>query len=157
MSSAQSTIETADREIVITRVLHAPRERVFAAFSDPEHIGTWWGPNGFRTTTYEMDVRPGGVWRFMMHGPDGTDYPNRVEYIEVVRPERITYKHGSDQHEAEHFRGFITLEDQGDRTRVTLRLLVPTAAEKQRMVEFGAVEGGEQTLERLAEHLAAAA
>src|SRR5689334_18469516 len=67
--------DSSDREIVITRVIDAPRELVFAAFTDAEHISNWWGPNGFRTTTYEKDVRPGGVWRFTMHGPDGTDYP----------------------------------------------------------------------------------
>ncbi|HEY8127204.1 MAG TPA: SRPBCC family protein, partial [Hyphomicrobium sp.] len=66
------------REIIITRLLNAPRALVFAAFKDPDHITNWWGPNGFSTTTYEMDFRPGGLWLFTMHGPDGTDYPNRV-------------------------------------------------------------------------------
>lgn len=113
MSTHTPTLsETADRELVFTRVLDAPRELVFSAFTDAANIGRWWGPNGFRTTTHEMDVRPGGIWRFTMHGPDGTDYPNRVEYLEVVRPERLIYKHGSDQHDPERFQGFITLEEE---------------------------------------------
>lgn len=72
--------DTADREIVITRVFDAPREQVFDAWTDSEHVSQWWGPNGFTTTTHEMDVRPGGVWRFIMHGPDGVDYKNRIVY-----------------------------------------------------------------------------
>jgi uncharacterized protein YndB with AHSA1/START domain len=70
--------EPADRQIVTTRVLDAPRELVFKMWTDPEHIVQWWGPKGFTTTTYSMDVRPGGVWRFVMHGPDGTDYQNKI-------------------------------------------------------------------------------
>jgi uncharacterized protein YndB with AHSA1/START domain len=80
---------TTDREIVTTRVFDAPREMVFDAWTDPKHIGQWWGPIGFTTTTHEMDVRPGGVWRFTMHGPDGRDYKNRIVYTEIVRPERL--------------------------------------------------------------------
>jgi uncharacterized protein YndB with AHSA1/START domain len=83
-SSASST--TADREIVVTRVFDAPRELVFDAFTDPAHISNWWGPDGFTTTTHEMDVRPGGTWRFVMHGPDGVDYDNIIVYREITSP-----------------------------------------------------------------------
>src|SRR5207248_2469506 len=85
-----------DREIVATRIFDAPRELVFKVWTDPKHIGNWWGPKGFATTTFSMDVRPGGVWRFVMHGPDGRDYENKITYLEVVAPERIVYKHGGD-------------------------------------------------------------
>ncbi|MBW3628767.1 MAG: SRPBCC domain-containing protein, partial [Gemmatimonadetes bacterium] len=88
---------TSDREIVMTRVFDAPRELVFDAWTDPAHVAEWYGPNGFSLTVHEMDVRPGGTWRFIMHGPDGTDYPNRIVYREVVRPERLEYDHGGDQ------------------------------------------------------------
>jgi uncharacterized protein YndB with AHSA1/START domain len=70
----------SEREIVITRVVDAPPEVVFRAFTEPEHVVHWWGPFGFTNTIYEMAVRPGGVWRFNMHGPDGTDYPNEIHY-----------------------------------------------------------------------------
>jgi uncharacterized protein YndB with AHSA1/START domain len=88
--------DTGDREIIITRTFDAPRERVWEAWTDPKQVIKWWGPNGFTNTLFEMDVKPGGVWRHMMHGPDGTDYPNKVVYIEVVKPERLVYSHGRD-------------------------------------------------------------
>src|SRR3954464_6742963 len=82
------------REIGITRVFDAPRELVFKMWTDPKHVAQWWGPQGFMTTTYKMDVKAGGVWRFAMHGPDGRDYENQITYVEVVEPERIAYRHG---------------------------------------------------------------
>ncbi len=151
-STAES--DTADREVVITRLFDAPRERVFDAFTDPEQVGHWWGPNGFTTTIHEMDVRPGGVWRYIMHGPDGVDYPNYVSYIDIVRPERLVYDHGADSGDP-HFHVTVTFADEGGRTRLTMRSLFPTAAARDYVVrEFKAIEGGHQTLARLAEHLA---
>src|SRR5258706_7128695 len=76
------------------RVFDAPRELVWKVWTEPEHIGKWWGPNGFTTTTHKMEVKAGGVWRFVMHGPDGRDYQNKITFIEVVKPERLVYKHG---------------------------------------------------------------
>jgi len=144
-----------DREIVITRVFDAPRELVFEAWTDPEHIPQWWGPNGFTTTIHEMDVRPGGVWRFVMHGPDGTDYGNKVTFVEVVKPERLVYDHGpGDESDSPQFHVTVTFDDEDGKTRLTLRLIFRSVAERDRAVEFGALEGGNQTLERLAEHLA---
>src|SRR5215217_7891459 len=95
-AKASAGASAADREIVITRVFDAPREMVFSAFTDPEHIGAWWGPKGFTITTHAMDVRPGGEWRFIMHGPDGVDYPNKISYLEIARPERLVYDDGDD-------------------------------------------------------------
>ena len=144
---------TADREIVITRVLDAPRERVFEAWTDPAQVGHWWGPTGFTTTIHEMDVRPGGVWRFIMHGPDGVDWPNRVDYLEVVRPERLVYDHGNGGDP--HFHVTVTFADEGGRTRLTMRSLFPTAAAREYVVrEVKAIEGGNQTIDRLSEYLA---
>jgi uncharacterized protein YndB with AHSA1/START domain len=82
------------RSIVITRVIDAPRDIVFEAWTDPKHLAEWWGPTGFTTTTSKFEMRPGGIWRFVMHGPDGRDYQNRVTYHEILRPERIVYSHG---------------------------------------------------------------
>lgn len=145
---------TADREIVTTRVFDAPRELVFQAWTDPAHLARWWGPNGFTTTTSHFDFRPGGSWRFVMHGPDGRDYPNNCDYIEIVPPSRIVYDHGGDDGRV-HFHSTITFEEQPcGKTLVTMRAVFPTAAERDLVVrEYGAIEGGKQTLARLAEFL----
>jgi len=143
----------ASREIVITRVFDAPRELVFEAWTDPKHVAQWWGPQGFTSTVHEMDVRPGGVWTLTMRGPDGTDYPSRIAFSEVVRPERLVYWHGDDN-DPQQFHVTITFEEEGDKTTLTMRSLFPTAAARDFVVEkFGAIEGGKQTLGRLAEHL----
>jgi uncharacterized protein YndB with AHSA1/START domain len=143
------------RSIVTTRVFDAPRELVFAAWSDPEHLAQWWGPNGFTTTTHAFDMRPGGVWRFVMHGPDGRDYQNRITYEEIVKPERLVYSHGgAEDVEPVQFRVTVTFEDLGGKTRLTMRAVFPSAAERDRVAkDYGAVEGAQQTLARLAEHL----
>ena len=144
-----------DREMVITRVLAAPRELVFDAWTDSEHIGRWWGPNGFTTTNFEMDVRPGGTWRYVMHGPDGTDYPNRMRYLEVVRPERIVYDHDDDvEDDPRRFRTTVTFTEEGGGTRITMRSLFSSVEQYEQVKAFGAVEGGHQTLARLEEYLA---
>lgn len=154
--AASASAGTADRELVFTRVFDAPRELVWTAWTDPRHVGEWWGPRGFTTTTHEMDVRPGGVWRFVMHGPDGTDYPNRIVYTEVMRPERLAYDHGDDDGTDDvSFQVTVTFADEGGRTRLTMRMRFASAEELRRVVEeFGAVEGANQTLDRLGEYLA---
>lgn len=147
---------TADREIVATRVFDAPRELIFQMWTDPHHVVQWWGPRGFTNTIYEMDVRPGGVWRLVMHGPDGVDYPNKIVYSEVVRPKRLVYTHGSgDDSEQGQFLVTVDFEELGNKTRLSVKALFKSAAERDEAVEkHGAVEGLNQTLERLAEHLA---
>jgi uncharacterized protein YndB with AHSA1/START domain len=141
---------TADREIVATRVVDAPRERVWEAWTDREQVARWWGPNGFTNTIHEMDVRPGGVWRFVMHGPDGTDYKNRIIYEEIVKPERLAYLHESGP----KFHATATFDEEGGKTKLTMRLLFDTAEERDRTVKvFGAIEGAKQTLERLNQHV----
>src|SRR5438128_2174228 len=114
---------TADREIVATRVFDAPRDFVFSLWTEPKHIERWWGPRGFTTTTYEMDFRPGGVWRHVMHGPDGRDYPNKVVYREIVRPERIVYSHVSGP----PFESTVTFREENGQTRVRVRMLFESA------------------------------
>ncbi len=148
--------ETDSRSIIGTRVFDAPRELVFEAFTDAKHLAQWWGPNGFTTTTHAIDVRPGGVWRFIMHGPDGRDYENRITYEEIVKPERLVYRHGGgDDVEPVQFRVTVTFEDLGGRTRLTMRGVFPSAAERDRVIaEYGADTGMVQTLARLGEYLA---
>lgn len=150
-----TAVDTKDREIVIERVYPHPRERVFQAWGDSAKVTHWWGPKGFSTTTYEMSFRTGGVWRFTMHGPDGVDYENRIEYTEVNPPERIRYRHGGEgEHDEVQFETTATFEEVGGDTRLTLKMVFPTQAERDHVVEkYGAVDGGVQTLERLAELL----
>lgn len=141
-----------DHEIVGERVFDAPRELVFRMWTDPEHVAQWWGPKGFTNTIQEMDVRRGGVWQFIMHGPDGRDYQNKNVYVEVVRPERIVFDHVSGP----IFRATATFEEENGKTKVTMRMRFETAELRNKVAEeFGAVEGLQQTLGRLAEKLAA--
>jgi uncharacterized protein YndB with AHSA1/START domain len=103
-----------------------------------------------------MDVRPGGVWRFCMHGPDGVDYQNKITYLEVVEPERIVYQHGGDEDcEPVNFQVTATFEEHGGKTKLTMRMVFPSAAERAFIAEkYGTVEGLHQTLDRLAEYAA---
>lgn len=148
--------ESADREIVITRVFDAPRALVFEAWTDPKHVPHWWGPTGFTNTVHEIDVRPGGVWRFVMHGPDGVDYDNKIVYLEVVPPERLVYLHGADREDDPgDFRVIVTFDEEEGRTRLTMRTIFPSAeARDKTLKEVGALEGARQTLDRLAAYLA---
>ncbi len=149
MTSPTSTSSTADREIVTTRLIDAPRELVFEAFTDQKHVGHWFGPDGFTTATRSMDVRPGGKWIFVMHGPDGTDWPNVVPYEEVTPPKRLVYLHGDDK-EPDMFHTTVTFDDEGGKTALTMRAVFKTAAAREFVVrERGAIEGGKQTIARL--------
>jgi len=141
---------------VLRRVFNAPRERVWEAWTDRERIGKWRGSNGFTTTTHEMDARPGGVWRFIMHGPDGVDYPNRITYKEVLKPERLVYLHDADddsQIDPHRFVTTVTFDIEGGRTRLTMRARFPTREARDAVVAY-AVEGAKQTFGRLADYLA---
>lgn len=153
MDAGKSHYDLSARTIVTTRVIEAPRELVFDAFSDPAHLARWWGPNGFSTTTSRFDFKPGGEWRFVMHGPDGRDYQNRITFDEIVRPERIAYRHGGgDDAEPIHFQNVITFEDLGGRTRITMNALFPSKEARDFVIrDHQADEGGRQTLGRLAQ------
>jgi uncharacterized protein YndB with AHSA1/START domain len=146
---------TADREIAATRVYDAPRALVWKAWTDPEQVAQWWGPNGFTNSISEMNVKPGGVWRFVMHGPDGTDYPNKVVFIEVAEPERLVYVHG-DERDPDQFHVTVTFAEQNGKTTLSMRSIFRTASERDFAVEkVSAIDGMNQTLSRLTEHLKA--
>lgn len=145
-----------NREISFTRDFDAPRDLVFNAWTSPDKIGQWWGPNGFTTTTKEMKFEAGGDWIFTMHGPDGTDYPNHIVYTKVKRPELLKYDHYGHKDEngdPPHFKATITFEDIGGKTRIKMKMVFPTAEARNEAAEFGAVEGGKQTLGRLEEFI----
>jgi uncharacterized protein YndB with AHSA1/START domain len=151
---SSSVSSTADRQMVLTRLLDAPRELVFDVWTDPTHIDQWWGPRGFRNTTSEMEARPGGMWRYVMHGPDGTDFGNRIVYREIVKPERLVYDHGSDvDNDPDSFHVTVTFEEEGGKTKLTMRAVWKSAAAFAEVQKFGVVEGGRQTMDRLEEYL----
>lgn len=143
------------RMIIATRVFNAPRELVFDAWTDQKHLAQWWGPDGFSTTTRSIDIRAGGVWRFVMHGPDGRDYENRITYVEVMKPKRLVYRHGGGEDvEPVQFEVEVTFEDLGEQTKLTMRMVFPSAEERARVIrEYGADKGLAQTLARLAEYV----
>jgi uncharacterized protein YndB with AHSA1/START domain len=146
---------TADREIVIERLLEAPRELVFDVWTDPHHVAEWYGPSGFTLTTKQMDVRAGGTWTFTMHGPDGVNYPNKIAFIEVVRPERLIYLHNGDDGKPGGFEVTLTFQSRGAKTLLTMRSVFESAAARDWVVkEHRAIEGANQTLDRFQEQLA---
>ena len=105
---APATSATADREIVITRDIDAPRELVFEAFTEVRHLSLWWGPEGFTTTTRAFEFRVGGAWDFVMHGPDGTDYQEWITWTEIDPPERIALIHGESRDDPNAFESVLT-------------------------------------------------
>lgn len=139
-----------DRTIAGTRVLDAPRDLVWLMFERPEHLAKWWGPKGFTNTIHEISFRPGGEWKFTMHGPDGRDYRNHNRFLEIVKPERIVMEHVSTP----RFEATITLEDLGGRTRVVWVGVFESAGLRDQTVKtFNALEGLKQNLERLDEYV----
>src|SRR5215510_1086145 len=117
---------TADRELVIARVISDPREVVFEAFTEVRHLSRWWGPEGFTTTTRAFEFRVGGEWEFVLHGPDGTDYSEGIRWTEIVPPERIALRHGEFRDDPHAFESVLTFEADGTATRLEMRTLFPT-------------------------------
>lgn len=146
-----------DRELVITRILDAPRELVFKAWTDPEHVARWWGPQNFTNPVCELDVRPGGALRIDMRGPDGTVYPGGGMFHEVVPPERLVFttdgladELGNPQLEVLNT---VTFEDQGGKTRLTLRAVVVKSTPAADGSLAGMEVGWSQSLDKLARSL----
>lgn len=144
----------ADREIVIVRLIDAPVARVFRAWTDDAEIVKWWGPHGFSDETEHREFKPGGHWRHTMIGPDGVRYPNYATYKEIEENKRISLINAGSKEDAEKgvgFRSEITFKAVGDKTELTMRSVFPTAAMREIVVkQFKAIEGGHQTLARLA-------
>ena len=146
----------ADREIVISRVIDAPRELVFEAFTQVRHLSQWWGPEGFTTTTRSFEFREGGAWDFVMHGPDGTDYQEWITWREIVPPRRIALLHGEFRDDPNSFESVLTFAPAGVATRIEMRTVFPTRELRNEAVEkYHAIEGGQQTLDKLAAYVTA--
>ncbi len=149
-------IKVSPNEFHFTRLINEAREKTFKAFSDPVGLAVWWGPNGFTTTTHAMDFGVGGAWTFTMHGPDGVNYPNHVVYTKIDPPRVITWDHHGEADKPALFKAVISFDEDGRNTRVTLRLILAEAHQRDGLLAFGAVEGGWQNLARLESYLTSA-
>lgn len=151
----EASNEVKGNQIIMSRLLNAPRELVWEVFTDPQHLANWWGPYGFTTTTHEMNVDEGKNWFLTMHGPDGTDYPNYITYTEVVKPERLVFKHTIGKNSKEtHHTTIVTLKEEGAKTRLVFIVTLPDADRLEELVvSNGVVEGGKQTMARMEEYL----
>lgn len=139
--------DTTDREIVVSRPIAAPPDRVFEAFTRVEHLSAWWGPAGFSTTTRAFDFSIGGVWQFTMHGPGGVDYPEWIRWEEISPPERIVLLHGEHEDDPNAFTTVLAFTAEEASTRVEMRTIFPTAAQRDEAAEqYHAAEAGASTL-----------
>ncbi|MEV8363874.1 SRPBCC family protein [Streptomyces niveus] len=146
---------TADRQTVISRVIDAPRELVFQAFTEVRHLSRWWGPEGFTTTTRSFEFREGGEWVFVLHGPDGTDYSEWIRWQRIAPPELIALLHGESRDDPNAFESVLTFTPDGAATRIVMRTVFPTKELRDEAVEkYHAVEAGKQTLSNLAAYVA---
>lgn len=147
--------EVTDREIIMTRLLNAPVELVWKVWTQPEHLIKWWGPTGFTTTSNNMKLAAGGEWNFIMHGPDGRNYPNRIVFTEVIKPELLRYKHAGDEDtEPVNFDIRITFTAEGRKTRLKMVMTFASHAELTRVEkEYSAIEGGKQHVANLEDYL----
>ena len=148
----------APQELVITRVFEAPRALVWQVWTDPQHIARWWGPHGFTNPVCELDLRPGGVLRMNMTGPDGVVSPCTGVFREVVAPERLVFTTRALEEEEGNagleVLNTVTFADVGDKTQLTLHAVVVTATPDAASALDGMEDGWTQTLDRLADHLA---
>jgi uncharacterized protein YndB with AHSA1/START domain len=129
-----------DRTLRFERVFDAPRALVWEVWTDPKHLAHWWGPEGFTLTDHGMAVKPGGTWSLTLHGPDGVDWPNHIEYLEVRAPEFLAYDHGSAPGDAETFRVTAEFIDLGNRTKIVNTIVCRSAGhadEVRRHAEWG--------------------
>jgi|SRR5579862_7913332 len=145
-----SLVHDPSREIYAQRTLRAPRDLVLKMWSDPQALSNWWGPEGFSTTTHQIDFRPGGDWTFTMHSPDGANYDNYIKYKETG-PDRIAYSHGGRPEDTVHFEVEVTLSVlEPKKTLMEFRMTFASADEKASAVaRFGMEEGLYQTMDRI--------
>lgn len=137
------------REMRITRLLNAPVELVWEVWTKPEHLVNWWGPNGFTTTIQQMNVKEGEEWRLTMHGPDGTNYPNRSIFKEVVPFEKIVFEHFNP-----HFITTVVFTSKDGQTEIDWRMLFDTEELLETVVKaHKADEGLKQNVEKLEHYL----
>src|SRR6187402_2658570 len=136
---------TPDCEIVTTRIVNFPINLAFKAWTDPNHLKNWWGPKGFTNTFNEFDLRPGGKWSFIMHGPDKGNYHNECEFIKIDKPSLIAWK----RHSKPLFNILTTFEEiSGDKTKIAFKMIFATADECNKLKPF-VVDKNEENFDRL--------
>jgi uncharacterized protein YndB with AHSA1/START domain len=151
---ARAQSATADREIVISRFIDAPRDLVFEAFTEVRHVSRWWGPEGFTTTTRAFEFRVGGEWDFVMHGPNGTDYKEWISWTEISPSERIAMLHGEYPGDPNTFESVLTFAPEGAATLIEMRTVFPTKELRDERIEkYHVIEGGQQHLSKLAAYV----
>jgi uncharacterized protein YndB with AHSA1/START domain len=143
----------ASNVIHIRRVYNASVKRVWDAWVLPEQVGEWWGPRGFTLTTRAKDVRVGGTWNYVMHGPDGVDYENRTTFLEVVPYEKLVYDHGANEEQGPMFRVSVTFTETDGKTTMDMQMILPTPEDAKRTRGFVKQAGGNATWDRLGEFL----
>lgn len=154
----KNNVETViqGNKVIYKRYVDVPVQLAFEAWSSPERLAQWWGPDGFKLTTKSMGFSNGGIWEFIMHGPDGHDYKNKIQYVEIKKPHSIHYKHLGDGEGAKdvEFQGKILFEEAGEGTNVTLEQIFPSKEELERVNEkYGAIEGGKQHVANFGKYL----
>jgi len=143
-----------ENELVIERIYDAPVKLVWEAWTDEKQVAQWWGPRGFSITTHSKDLKPGGTWRYTMHGPDGVDYPNKTYYHEVEHYARLVYDHGATDDKPPLFRVTVLFEEVNKQTHMHMTMALATAEAAAQTKKFIKEVGGNSTWDRLAEYLA---
>lgn len=145
----ETTTSTDDREIRISRLLNADVDLVWEVWTDPDHIKNWWGPHGFTNSISKMDLKAGGEWILVMHGPDGKDYNNKSTFTEVIKNKKIVYEHFNP-----NFITTVDFEAQGDKTLLSWHMLFETREIFETVVKtFKADQGLQQNVEKLDTYL----
>lgn len=140
-------------EIRIVRMYDAPVKTVWDAWVDPKQVAKWWGPRGFTLTTKSKDVRTGGKWVYTMHGPDGKDWPNITQFLEVDQYSRLVYDHGGNEDQPPMFRVTVTFKEIKGKTKMDMTMAFKSAEEAIESGKFIKKAGGNSTWDRLAEFL----
>jgi uncharacterized protein YndB with AHSA1/START domain len=141
-------------EIKINRVYDAPLSVVWDAWTDVAQVAQWWGPRGFTLTTHSKDLRTGGHWNYTMHGPDGTDYPNKTKYLEVQKHHKLVYDHGANDSQPALFRVTVYFSEVNGKTKMEMTMSLATVEAATEIRKFIKKAGGDGTWDRLAEYLA---
>lgn len=154
----KNNIETIiqNNKVIYKRFIDVPISLAFEVWTSHEHLSQWFGPDGFTITTKELNFKNGGIWDFIMHGPDGTDYKNKVQFLDIKKPDHIFYKHlGDGEGEVDvNFESRITFEKVGDGTNLTMEQIFPSKDELERInTKYGAIEGAIQNMNKLAKYL----
>lgn len=153
MSGETQTPTASDCEILISRLIDAPGELVWQVWTEAKHLINWWAPDGFSSTIHKMEVRPGGLWHFVMQGPDGVDYPNKVVYSQVQAPERLVFEHRSADTSSPSHTNSVSFQAVDGKTQVTMVARFASPEILQEMLNLGVDDAGRQTLGRLAYYL----